>query len=402
MAQTIADVTATVKAALSKLSPTDDIPDSARFELLDVLDQLRAAIEPPIQTVLNICWAHHPLVAIRTAIGMGVFDAFVASGGAELSLEQLNEKTKGDKDLLARIMRLLVANRLFTETGVDKYQPQPLALAFATGAPPSEVIKNFHVNFRASAFTHDFLEARGYRSPDDAYDTPFQLAYGTKLHHFEWLAQDPAEQHAFNTVMETSNRAVEGAQWYDFYPWQERLSLATGDKAQESRVLLVDIGGGKGHDLQAFKQKKSPAGRLVLQDLPEVIRDIKGPLAEGVEAVSYSMFDVQPVRGAKAYYMRTVLHDWPDKQALQALHRVREAMADDSVLLINENTIPETGAPKFNASVDLIMMNMFSSLERTDKQWLSLLERAGFKVVKVWRSDDQGTGSNALFEAVRV
>ncbi|GLA37510.1 hypothetical protein AnigIFM63309_004449 [Aspergillus niger] len=402
MAQTIADVTATVKAALSKLSPTDDIPDSARFELLDVLDQLRAAIEPPIQTVLNICWAHHPLVAIRTAIGMGIFDAFVASGGAELPLDQLNEKTKGDKDLLTRIMRLLVANRLFTETGVDKYQPQPLALAFATGAPPSEVIKNFHVNFRASAFTHDFLEARGYRSPDDAYDTPFQLAYGTKLHHFEWLAQDPAEQHAFNTVMETSNRAVEGAQWYDFYPWQERLSLATGDKAQESRVLLVDIGGGKGHDLQAFKQKKSPAGRLVLQDLPEIIRDIKEPLAEGVEAVSYSMFDVQPVRGAKAYYMRTVLHDWPDKQALQALHRVREAMADDSVLLINENTIPETGAPKFNASVDLIMMNMFSSLERTDKQWLSLLERAGFWVVKVWRSDDQGTGSNALFEAVRV
>ncbi|KAL7651438.1 hypothetical protein ACMYSQ_011156 [Aspergillus niger] len=402
MAQTIADVTATVKAALSKISPADDIPDSARFELLDVLDQLRAAIEPPIQTVLNICWAHHPLVAIRTAIGMGVFDAFVASGGAELSFDQLNEKTKGDKDLLVRIMRLLVANRLFTETGVNKYQPQPLALAFATGAPPSEVIKNFHVDFRASAFTHDFLESRGYRSPDDAYDTPFQLAYGTKLHHFEWLAQDPAEQHAFNTVMETSNRAVEGAQWYDFYPWQERLSLATGDKAQETRVLLVDIGGGKGHDLQAFKQKKGPAGRLVLQDLPEVIQDIKEPLAEGVEAVSYSMFDVQPVRGAKAYYMRTVLHDWPDKQALQALHRVREAMADDSVLLINENTIPETGAPRFNASVDLIMMNMFSSLERTDKQWLSLLERAGFKIVKVWRSDDQGTGSNALFEAVRV
>lgn len=39
-------------------------------------------------------------------------------------------------------MRLLSANRLFTETGVEKYQPQPLALAFATGAPPSDVIKN--------------------------------------------------------------------------------------------------------------------------------------------------------------------------------------------------------------------------------------------------------------------
>lgn len=42
-------------------------------------------------------------------------------------------------------MRLLSANRLFTETAAEKYQAQPFALAFATGAPPSEVIKNLYV-----------------------------------------------------------------------------------------------------------------------------------------------------------------------------------------------------------------------------------------------------------------
>ncbi|KAJ5808759.1 O-methyltransferase [Penicillium riverlandense] len=81
---------------------------------------------------------------------------------------------------------------------------------------------------------------------------------------------------------------------------------------------------------------------------------------------------------------------------------IRRWIADDSVLLINENTIPETGVPRFNASVDLIMMTMFSSLERTDKEWLSFGARAHFKVVKVWRADNQGAGSNALFEAVPV
>lgn len=35
---------------------------------------------------------------------MGVFDAFAATGGVELSLEQLNEKTKGDKDLLGKMI----------------------------------------------------------------------------------------------------------------------------------------------------------------------------------------------------------------------------------------------------------------------------------------------------------
>lgn len=167
-------------------------------------------------------------------------------------------------------------------------------------------------------------------------------------------------------------------------------------------MLLVDIGRSKGHDLARFKEKKNPAGRLILQDLSEVIQDIQAPLAQGIEAQGYSMFDPQPIRGAKAYHMRTVLHDWPDKQALQALQRIREAMADDSVLLINENSVPETGVSRFNASVDLIMMTVFSSLQRTEKQWLSLLERAQFNVIKVWRSDNQGVGSNALFEAVPV
>ena len=40
--------------------------------------------------------------------------------------------------------------------------------------------------------------------------------------------------------------------------------------------LLVDIGGGRGHDLEAFKHTNPNAeGKLVLQDLPPVIYDIK-------------------------------------------------------------------------------------------------------------------------------
>ena len=39
---------------------------------------------------------------IRTAIGMGIFDAFAAAGGAELTINELNEKTKGDKALLGK------------------------------------------------------------------------------------------------------------------------------------------------------------------------------------------------------------------------------------------------------------------------------------------------------------
>jgi hypothetical protein len=75
-------------------------------------------------------------------------------------------------------------------------------------------------------------------------------------------------------------------------------------------------------------------------------------------------------------------------------------MADDSVLLINENTLPKVGASSFSVSLDINMMNIFAALERTEKQWVDLLERAGFRVVKIWRANYDGVGSNMLFEAV--
>ncbi|PYH29859.1 O-methyltransferase [Aspergillus neoniger CBS 115656] len=399
MADIVTTLTSATNAALAQLNPEDEIPEAARYQLLDAIDKLRVAVEPPLLTIRNFCFGHHGLVAIRVAMGMGIFDAFASAKDGEMTADALDEKTKGDKSLLVRIMRVLCANHVFKETGVQKYQPLPLAMIFSSNSPPSEVIKHFHSDMKASVHSLDYFEARGYQNPEDAYDTTFQLAFGTKEHYFEWLQHNPEELHAFNTVMEIGNRSLEGVQWYDYYPWQERLATTGGT----DRVLLVDIGGGKGHDISGFKRKfPDIKNQLIVQDLPGVIGDIDEPLIEGVTAVGYDMFHSQPIKGAKAYYMRTVLHDWPDKQALQALSRVHDAMAADSVLLINENVLPEMNAPGFSASMDIIMMELYGSMERTEKQWLGLLDKAQFKVLKVWRSGFQGTGSNALFEAVPV
>ena len=42
------------------------------------------------------------IVVIRVAQGMGVFDAFVQSQGAILSLKDLTPKVKGDENLLSK------------------------------------------------------------------------------------------------------------------------------------------------------------------------------------------------------------------------------------------------------------------------------------------------------------
>ena len=56
---------------------------------------------------------------------------------------------------------------------------------------------------------------------------------------------------------------------------------------------------------------------------------------------------------------------------------------------------------RYNAEVDLSMMVLFASMERTEKQWVALLEKAGLSVVKVWTPKTQLVASETMFEAVR-
>lgn len=137
----------------------------------------------------------------------------------------------------------------------------------------------------------------------------------------------------------------------------------------------------------------------MVQDIPVVIDSIK-ELPEGITATKHDFFKPQPVKGAKAYYLGHVLHDWPDKQAHVILDKIREAMGPESVLLINESILPGSKVPLRTASVDLIMMANFSSLERTQAQFEALLSNAGFDLVKIWTAPDTPAASGALLEAV--
>ena len=58
-------------------------------------------------------------------------------------------------------------------------------------------------------------------------------------------------------------------------------------------------------------------------------------------------------------------------------------MDENSVILINELVVPNTGAHRQAAQQDLAMMVTLGAMERTEKQWYALLERAGLKVARM-------------------
>lgn len=111
--------------------------------------------------------------------------------------------------------------------------------------------------------------------------------------------------------MKTTSQRQE-LQWFEYFPADTKLCVEFS-----LDPLLVDIGGFLGPDLTAFKQSHPAiSGKLssTLQDLPAVIDNVKD-LSPGIEAMVHDFFAVQPVKGVKAYYLRSVLHDWPDKQS---------------------------------------------------------------------------------------
>ncbi|KAL4970593.1 S-adenosyl-L-methionine-dependent methyltransferase [Aspergillus stella-maris] len=396
-------LTATLKETLASLPPPDKIQDGERTELLSAIGQLQNALEFPVLSMQRLCFSHYPMVMIRTAIGAGIFDVFVEAGPeGEVTIAELLEKTKGDEAFLKRIMRFLCAHGYFKQTAPETYKALPMALLFTKESVFTAMIKHFHVCSQASVKIPEYFAKNGYRNASDAFDSPFQIAFNITDHYFDWLQRNPEIQEAFNTFMGFTQQH-RGANWFEIYPVAERLALSPEDlEPEKDRVLFVDVGGGVGHELialrRAFPSSALP-GRLVLQDLPHVVSTIKEPLPDDASATPHDIFTSQPVIGAKTYYIRTVLHDFPDKQALTALKHIRDAMAPDSVLLIYEHMVPEgPNVPPLAAMLDFHMMETLGSLERTEQQWVELIEKSGFVNVKVHKGTSESIPM-ALFEA---
>lgn len=231
-----------------------------------------------------------------------------------------------------------------------------------------------------------FLRETDYNDITDNKHTVWQQAFQTSLGPFQWFANHLQELENFNNYMAARRQAAET--WLSVYPVEEE----TKDWNPELPVY-VNIGGSIGHQCAEFKQKYPHVpGRVILQDLQHSIdHALQTP---GVENMVHNFFQPQPVKGAKFYFLRTVLHDHPDERVKLILRNTKEAMSKDSVLLIDEMVLPDTGVHSHIAAVDLTMMSACAGGERTESHWRSLLESVGLKLI------DKFTYKPAVYETV--
>lgn len=122
---------------------------------------------------------------------------------------------------------------------------------------------------------------------------PFQSAFGATDNLFEWFPKHPEYLHNFTLWMRGQREGR--ADWLDFFPFEER--IVHGFRRTDDAVLIVDIGGGLGHVIEAILDKyPGLAGRYILQDLPDTIKQIISPRT-GIEPMVHDFFTPQPIKG---------------------------------------------------------------------------------------------------------
>jgi hypothetical protein len=70
-----------------------------------------------------------------------------------------------------------------------------------------------------------------------------------------------------------------------------------------------------------------------------------------------------------------------------------------SKVLINEYVVPRTDAYWITTALDILMMTIFSSGQRTEENWKNLFEQVGMKITQIFTYEK---GTESLIEAELV
>lgn len=308
---------------------------------------------------------------------LGIAD--LLADGAKTA-DELAEQTGSHTPTLYRLMRAMGSVGVFAEDAEKRFSLTPVGALLKKGP------NSMH------AMAMHWIENPSYTAWGnldkciETGDTGFVVTWGKEI--FPYYAENPVSNGYFNEAMTNYSEAVVkdvlGA--YDF----------------SGAETIVDIGGGHGAFINSILQT-APGSKGILFDQPAVIESAKTAnestgLGARCEMVGGDFFAEVPA-GGDVYTMKAIIHDWDDDRAVKILQNVHSAMKDDGKLLLVEAVVTNEGPNTvFSKWLDMHMLIMTGGMERTEAEYGQLLEKAGFKMVRVVPTP----GLNQIIEAVKA
>jgi hypothetical protein len=154
---------------------------------------------------------------------------------------------------------------------------------------------------------------------------------------------------------------------------------------------IVDVGGAQGH-LLATILRSYVRLRGVLFDQPQVIGEalkagfVTSPdVNSRCEVAGGDFFESVPA-GADAYLMKYIIHDWDDERCVRLLRNCRAAMPANGRVLVVDHVVAPGNRFDWGKLLDINMMVMLGSKERTKEEFRQLFSRAGLRLKRVIRT----------------
>lgn len=285
------------------------------------------------------------------------------------SADELAIATNTNAPVLGRLMRTLAGLGILAGQDEGRYALTPLGEALKSDAPGAA--RSTVIAFCSPAFWRSWEEIV---YSIETGKTGFEKAWGIPV--FEYLAQHPEEASHFSAAMVGFHGAEPPAvaKAYDFSDIE----------------TLVDVGGATGNMLAAILSVHETV-HGILYDRPHVVNDAPALLesrgvADRITIKPGDFFEGVP-SGGDAYILSHIIHDWNEDQCLTILGHCRKAMKPDGRLLIVETVIPTGDVPHQGKLQDMVMLILPGGQERTEKEYESLLEKAGFRLNRVVPTD---------------
>jgi hypothetical protein len=327
-----------------------------------VLNRVHQRSVPPPVALLEKIFGAWTAQGIAAAAELKVADA-LADG--PLGIDELASRVGADADALARLLRALIGEGIFTRRRDGRYALNAQGSALRSDAP---------VSVAATARFVGLPEHREHWSHlVDAIrtgDAVIPRLRGKSA--FEYLAEHPALADVFNSAMTSGSESTVApvVAAYDFTPYP----------------TIVDVGGGHGRLLTAILAA-TPTSRGVLYDLPEVVAGAPELLrrfdsADRVDIIGGSFFDGVPA-GGDVYVLQSVIHDWPDAEAIAILSKARAAADAGSTLLLAELVLPNHDRGFIGNWIDMEMLIAQASRERSEAEYAALLRHSGYELTRV-------------------
>lgn len=332
----------------------------------------------PADVIFQAAFGYMNAVCLNAAVELGIPDLLA---GGPRPVKELAHDTNTNEDALYRILRLLVSVGIFAEVAPRTFAHTPASGTLRSDAPNStRALARFVANpFHFRTYAEFLYSVRTGRPCVD-------VVVGMPL--FDYFAKDQHESEIFNAAMVSISAQVVPAalEAYDF----------------AGIPLLVDVAGGHGSVICPIL-RKHPQMRGILTDLPRVLETATQCICEhGVqdrlERMPCDIFKSVPA-GGDAYLMKNIIHDWDDEKCLTILGNIATAMgAKKGKIILLETVLTASSEPHFSKYLDIEMLAFPGGRERTEAEYASLFERAGFRLTKVVPTKSP----MSVIEAVRV